>query len=293
MKKLLACTLALTMTAAMLTACGSTDDSSSSKAAATTTTTTAETTTTTEATTTTAAESAAESTADSATESGAAEEAKDISEMPATLASIDTASVKFKTDMNAEDFVAPMAEKDWDGTDESHVNLTIEEVAGVPMVKCEVLDVNDAGTGYKIPKIRFNMAKLFEGQEEDLEKIFTVKADVVTKAVGNFTADDGTESLVPGNFMGAFCTQTGADPEELSWNDLYDFGESEWTSEWGSYELTMRPGIKAGVATFSNTTTEQYVTIMRWSIPNDACFYIADLTFEDEDGNVILCKNFQ
>ena len=59
----------------------------------------------------------------------------------------------------------------------------------------------------------------------------------------------------------------------------------------GSYELTMRPGIKDG-ATFVNSTEPQYVSLMRWGIPNQADFYIADLRFEDEDGNVIACANF-
>lgn len=291
MKKILACTLALTLTGAMLTSCGGSDDSSSSKAAttATTTTTTAETTTTT--TTAATEESVAESTAESTGDSAAAE-AKDISEMPETLKNYDEASLKFSTDKTAEDYgFAAMAENDYDGTDESHVELAVEEVAGIPMMKVTILDKDEYDT-WKIPKVRFDMSKLFEGQTEDLPKIFTVKMDVVSKAVGTFTADDGTESLVPGNFMGAFVTQTGEDLDSLSWNQLYEFGEAEWTSEWGSYELVMRPGIKPN-AVFVDTDTPQYLTIMRWSIPNDACFYIADIRFEDEDGNVILCKNFQ
>lgn len=290
MKKFLACALALTLTSAMFASCGSSDDSSSSKAeAATTTTTTTAATTTTEATTTTAAESTADSTAASGTESEG-DAAKDISEMPATLKNYDEASVYFKKDMDVASIVEPFAEKDYEN-DESHVNLSVEELAGVPMLKVEVLD-QDPDTGdYKLPKIRFHMEKLFEGQEADLEKIFTIKADVVTKAVGEFTGDDGVSSLVPGNFMGAFVTQPSTGDGNQSWNDLYDFGEAEWTSEWGSYELTMRPGIKDG-ATFVNTTDPQFVSIMRWSIPNQADFYIADLRFEDEDGNVIACANF-
>ena len=157
------------------------------------------------------------------------------------------------------------------------------------MLKVETLDQDNGN--YKIPKIKFHMEKFFEGHEADLEKIFTIKADVVTKAVGEFTGDDGTKSLVPGNFMGAFVTQPTTGEGENSWNDLYDFGEAEWTSEWGSYELTMRPGIKDG-ATFVNSTEPQYVSLMRWGIPNQADFYIADLRFEDEDGNVIACAKF-
>lgn len=209
--------------------------------------------------------------------------------MPATLKNYEEASVYFKKDMDVASIVEPFAEKDYEN-DESHVNLSVEELAGVPMLKVETLDQDDQGN-YKIPKIKFHMEKLFEGHEADLEKIFTIKADVVTKAVGEFTGDDGTKSLVPGNFMGAFVTQPTTGEGENSWNDLYDFGEAEWTSEWGSYELTMRPGIKDG-ATFVNSTEPQYVSLMRWGIPNQADFYIADLRFEDEDGNVIACANF-
>ena len=277
MKKFLACALALTLTSAMFASCGSSDDSSSSKAETTTTTTTAA--TTTEATTTTAApETTADSTAASGTESEG-EGAKDISEMPATLKNYEDASVYFKKDMDISSLVEPFSENDFED-DESHVNLSVEELAGIPMLKVEVLDQDEYGD-YKIPK----------GHEADLEKIFTVKADVVTKAVGEFTGDDGVSSLVPGNFMGAFVTQPAKDDGTNSWNQLYEFGEAEWTSEWGSYELTMRPGIKDG-ATFVNSTEPQYVSLMRWGIPNQADFYIADLRFEDEDGNVIACANF-
>ena len=242
MKKFLACALALTLTSAMFASCGSSDDSSS----------------------TAAPESTADSTAASGTESEG-EGAKDISEMPATLKNYEDASVYFKKDMDISSLVEPFSENDFED-DESHVNLSVEELAGIPMLKVEVLDQDEYGD-YKIPKIRIHMEKLFEGHEADLEKIFTVKADVVTKAVGEFTGDDGVSSLVPGNFMGAFVTQPAKD------------------------ELTMRPGIKDG-ATFVNSTEPQYVSLMRWGIPNQADFYIADLRFEDEDGNVIACANF-
>ena len=126
MKKFLACALALTLTSAMFASCGSSDDSSS-KAEAKTTTTTTTAATTTEATTTTAAP---DSTAASGTESEG-EAAKDISEMPATLKNYEEASVYFKKDMDVASIVEPFAEKDYEN-DESHVNLSVEELAGVP-----------------------------------------------------------------------------------------------------------------------------------------------------------------
>lgn len=300
MKKILASTLAILMTASMLTACGDSDTSSAASSKADTSSSAAADSAA-ESTADSAADSAAESTADSAAESTADSEdasseevaaPKDISEMPATLKNYDTASLKFTTDMNLEDFFGPFAEDKgkgaYDSTDESHIEFAVEEVAGVPMLKIKTLDQNKLGTGYKVPKVRFDMSKLFAGHEDVLPTIFTIKIDFVTKAVGNFKGDDGTESLVPGNFMGAVCTQPTDGKGGNSWNQLIEFAEAEWTSEWGSYEVKVRPGIKEA-AVFKDSTDPQYLSIMRWSIPNDADFYIADITFEDEDGNVIEC----
>jgi hypothetical protein len=317
MKKILACTVAALLAGSMMTACGSEDDTTSSTATTTTTTTAAESTeesTADESTEDSAAESTAdesaadaESTADESAadaESGTdesaadgedgegdeeAEQPKDISEMPATLADLDTASLTFDTSMDPADFVKCMAENDWEGTDESHCDFSIEEVEGIPMLRVQVLDLNDAGTAYKIPKIQFDMTKLFAGQTDNIGKVFTIEIEFMTKAVGTFVnEDDGTEALVPGNFMGELVSQTGTDPDNLSWNELgAGIGDSEWTSEWGTYKYTVRPGI---MGAYESTDSVQYFTFMRWSIPNQADFYIADITFKDEDGNVLPCS---
>ena len=143
MKKLLASTLAILMTASLLTACGDSDDSSSSKAdsssAAASTSSAAEESSVAESTAASEAESTAESAAESSADSASEADApKDISEMPATLKNIDNASFTFTTDMNVEDFVGPFAEDKGNGaytsdTGESHVELTIEELEGIPM----------------------------------------------------------------------------------------------------------------------------------------------------------------
>jgi hypothetical protein len=205
--------------------------------------------------------------------------------MPATLQDLDTASLVFDTSMDPADFVKCMAENDWDGTDESHCEFSIEEVEGVPMLRVQVLDQNDAGTGYKIPKIQFDMSKIFEGKTDTLDQVFTVEIEFMTKAEGVFTADDGTESLVPGNFMGALVSQGGEDPDNLAWKELDNqISDSEWTSEWATYKYTVRPGL---LGPYSNVDTAQYFTFMRWSIPNQQDFYIVDITFKDENDNIL------
>ena len=285
MKKFLACTVATIIAASMMTACGSDDSKDSSSKAA-------------ESTTTTAASSAAESAAEeSAAEESAADESaaegdaaepKPISEMPATLQDLETASLVFDTSMDPADFVKTMNEANFEN-DESDVKFSIEEVEGVPMLRCQVLtlkDEEDPSLGYKVPKIQFDMSKIFAGKTDTLDKVFTIDIEFMTKAVGNFVSpDDGTESLVPGNFMGALCSQAGEDPDKLGWKELDNqISESEWTSEWATYKFSVRPGL---LGPFNAVDTPQYLTFMRWSIPNQADFYVADITFKDEDGNIL------
>ena len=134
------------------------------------------------------------------------------------------------------------------------------------------------------------MNEIFEGIEDKLPTVYTIKADVIYRAVGDFTADDGTQAHVPGNFMGGIAVQCITDPkkpESLSWTDSVagEVATSEWVSEWGYCELSAND-IPIWQA-FAESKDPQYFTFMRWSIPNDACFYIADLTFLDENGEVI------
>ena len=321
MKKFLAAALALTMTAAMFTACGD-DSSSSSKADSTAASSTAEASSA-EAPSVAEESSAADassadassadassadaSSADASSGDEAAEEPVDISEAAKSLANYDTASLKFTMNTKPELLVGDMAEMDttpdeddYYPNDESRCAYEMEEVAGVPMIKVTVRDLKDPEDpelGYKIPKIRFKMDKIFEGMEDKLPEVFTIKADVIYRAVGDFTGDDGQTAHVPGNFMGGLAVQAIKDPakpETLSWTAEVagEIATSEWVSEWGYCELKA-DAIPVWQA-YANSKDPQYFTFMRWSIPNDACFYIADLTFLDEAGNVIaIDKTFE
>ena len=288
MKRFLAYSLSLIIAASMLTSCGS-GDSSSSAASTTQATTTAGT----ELTTISEADSEQENSAssDKSAESTADSEKEDmprpISEMPETLKNYDKASVKFKYGMDISKIASALG--NGYSSDESHLKISVEKLGGIPMVRVQTLDKEENGSNYKAAKIHFNLAELFKGHTEDLPKIYTVKADIVTKAVSAFVDENG-EKMVPGNFIGKFCTQP-FNGSEITWNELYTFEEEEWVSTWGSYELVMKPGNVDG-ATFTDTTKNQYIAIMKWSMPNQADFYIADLVFEDIDGNVIACKDF-
>lgn len=354
MKRILAAALALSLSAAMFTACG--DDSSSSSAAETTTTTTAaasseassEEASSEEASSEEASSEEASSedaSSEDASSEGEGEQPVDISEAAKLLANYDNALVTFSADTDVDAIVKDMQEgfasikaavgyveagkddkgKDYDlekfnkvwgakgevygidatydsdyvkkvladdtadlqyiSGDESRCKYSVEEVAGIPMLKIEILDKYADGVNYLIPKPQFKLAEIFKGHEDLLPKVNVVKMDIIQKAVGEFTAEDGSSALVPGNLMGTLAVQAQKDGS-MTW-DQNDFAAADWVSEWVYVEASSKELLVWGTSDYSNTTDEQYVTIMRWGIPNDACLYIADIAFYDADGNPI------
>ncbi|MFT3950728.1 MAG: hypothetical protein QM689_01975 [Oscillospiraceae bacterium] len=277
MKKLTAVVLSVITAASVLSACGK--DKDDSKAATTTKATTPA--VTTAATTTAAVTTTAAATTTAATTTTVGETTTETWPVitPAAGALVFDDS---KMDLS---FVHAMAEKDYKGTDESHVKVSIAKYNGEKMLKVETLDQNLAKTGYKIPKLQFDMQTIFKGKEADLPKIAFIEIDAFYVAVGPFTSPStGEEAQVPGNFMGAIATQPyNASKETTDWKQLIDFSDSEWTKEWGYVQIEA----KSILGPFVETTEPQYLTIMRWSIPNDACFYIKDITFLDENKEVI------
>ena len=327
MKKFLACTVAAILAASMMTACGGSDSSSSSSSAAETTTTAAETEAPAEETTTTAAETEApaeETTTTAAAEESAAEETADAGSSDAqqidfvpiadlnkdgkTLKNLENASLKFAADTDVNAFVemfneevggAKPGDENYEG-DEAIVDFTVQEVGGVPMLKCNELlyePFASKSAPWQIPKIRFDMNKLFKGHEEDMEKIFTMKMDVVCIARDQKENDDGT--MLPVTVMwygGAF----GCNNNDVWDGNLVDYslvsnyflGDEEhpdwkpWCNQWAYTEVMARPGLK-DTAMFKKDNETNYVTFMAWKPGQHIDLYIADIVFEDEDGNVI------
>ncbi len=290
MKKICAAILALTMACTVMASCGNkTNDSSTAATTSSTEDSTEASAAESTAEESTATESTAESSADKKDES--LPPPKDISEMPGELKNQETASFKFSKDMNIDDFVSSMSANDFTD-DESHVKMSIVELEGVPMLKVETLDKDRRGENYKVPKIHFDISKLFKGKEDQLPKIFEIKMDIVTKAEGTIKNDEGEDCKVPAFVGGKFVTQpymkNDDGTDNNGWQELEEFGWSEWSSEWAAYELDIKPGIKED-AKFVNTTKPQYLALMKWSIPNKQDLYIANITFIDENGEVISC----
>ena len=217
MKKILAATLAVIMTAAVMTSCG--DNDSSSK---------------------TESKSDASSSAEVSSKVEESKNEQNNTSIAKALNNQETASLKFTKDMDTAEFCSRMNSDDG----EAQVEFSIEELDGVPMLKIKVLDKTDAGN-WKTPKIQLNMAKFFAGQESELPKIFTVKMDTIYKAAGAFHDEEtGEDKMVPGNFLGKVVTQPSDGNGSNSWNELLEYSFAEWENEWGYAELQIRPGIK-------------------------------------------------
>ena len=316
MKKLLAMALALTFTCAALSACGDTDSESSNDAnskAAEVSSSAADTESVADSTADdSAAESTAESTADSAAESAAestadnassddAPQPRDISEVSGDLKNYETASLKFTADSDIsmfEIFNEPV--KDADGNEklpgeegytgnEALVDMSVEELGGVPMLKLKqnyYAKNEDGSNVIQFLKIRCDMSKLFEGQEDKLADIFTVKMDIVCVAADEWVNVDDPSvppAMVPGWCGGAFGTNNNG-----KWNgNMIEWSVNEFTSTWAATDMKIRPGVKGGDAAFNKDNETNYLTFMTWGITHDVDVYIADIQFEDADGNVI------
>ena len=275
MKKILAAILALTMATAAFASCGSSDDSSSKAE-----------------TTSSASESKAEeSKADDAvskSEDGKDAKPKPVEEIATTLENQDTASITFNTNMKVEDFAESLGVNDYND-DETKVKLSIEELAGVPMLKIESLDKSRKGIP-KTAKVHLLMNKLFEGHEDVLPTIFSVDVELVTKAAEKVKDDDGNEKLAPAFFAGKIISQPyNEDEKTQKWEELEAYEGNEWVSEWSYKKVTGILGAKEA-SKFVNTKEPQYFAFMQWRAhENFDDLYIANITFYDEAGNVIPC----
>lgn len=235
-----------------------------------------------------------------------------ISSIKDSLKNYDGASLTFAADTDVTQFaeifdqeVSGKKPSDLDKTyegDEAFVDFSVQDVGGVPMMKMEQVlfaDPDDRGK-YTIQnvKVRFDMKKLFAGHEDELKNIFTIKADLVAIGRNQQEYDTGLMSpvCVPW-YGGAFGTDNMDEDGTDHWNgNLIEYSMSSlasaegdtvpWSNQWAYTEAKIRPGLKED-AILSADYAESYVTLMAWKVTSRMDFYIADLVFEDADGNVI------
>lgn len=173
---------------------------------------------------------------------------------------------------------------------ESNCNLSIVPLNGDPKLKVEVLDQDPKTGEYMIPKLVFDLPALVG--LENVSKIDHVAVDFDCEAKGTWLNDDGTESLVVGNFLGTIggviASEERRDADgkltQTTWAQQ-DFECMNWDAETAYFHVETKSQVIPAKRYASDEGTT--LVIMRWAQKNQVDFYIDNLTFYDEDGHSI------
>ena len=179
--------------------------------------------------------------------------------------------------------------------DECDVELSIVDLDGDKKLKVHALR-EDASKDYGVVKLVFNLPEMLG--VENVGNIGHISVDFTCIANETWKNDDGSESLVVGNFLGALAgniaSEQGKDADgnviQNTWANHYEFAYQDWEHEEGSWRCeTDIPALLPanGYAANDEGTT---LVIMRWGQANDVDFYIDNLTFYDKDGNSMPVK---
>lgn len=264
MKKMLAMLAAVTMMGALVSCGKDTADSSNAETSAPET-------------------SAAETSAESSEESS--EEESSVSDpLPRDVGPIDANAVTF------EDDDLRTAHQMCGGSDECDIELTVADLDGDKKLKIHPVRDDDS-KDYGVVKLVFDLPNMVGA--ENVANIGRVTVDFTCIANGTWINDDGSESLVVGNFLGTVAGQLagekGKDDEgnliQNTWAQS-DFAYDDWEHSEGSWRCeTTFPINNIPANSFAANDPASALVIMRWGQKNDVDFYIDNITFYDKDGN--------
>lgn len=262
MKKLLAILSALTMLGALVSCGKDTADSSS-----------------------TAESSAPETTAAESSQEESSEEESSASEpLPREAGPIDANAITF------EDGELYTCRQVNGGGDECDIELSVVDLDGDKKLKVHALR-DDPAEKFGVVKIVFNLPELLG--LENVGNIGHISVDFTCLANEMWKHEDGTETLVVGNFLGALAGNlasekaTDADGNLIQneWATHYEFEYQEWEHSEGTWRCETDVPALLPVNGYAANDAGTTLVIMRWGQENDVDIYIDNLTFYDKDGN--------
>ena len=180
-----------------------------------------------------------------------------------------------------------------EGGDEADIELSVVDFEGDKKLKVHVLR-DDPDSDFGVPKIVFNLPQMIG--KERVGDIAHISVDFT--CVGNelWKNDDGSESLVVGNVLGALAgylaSEKGKDADgnitQNTWATHYEFKHEDWEFPEHTWRIeTDVPGNKIPANGYAANDEGTTLVIMRWPQKNDADFYIDNITFYDKDGKSI------
>lgn len=232
------------------------------------------------------AESAAESSeAEEAGDAESSEEESSVSDpLPRDVGAIDPNAITF------DDGDLHTLHQMGGGGDEGDVELSVVDLDGDKKVKVHSLR-DDPSADFGVVKVVFNLPEMLG--VENVGNIGHISVDFTCIANGTWTNDDGSESLVVGNFLGALAgnlaSEQGKDADgnvtQNTWATHYEFAYQDWEHSEGSWRCeTDVPALLPANGYAANDAGTTLV-IMRWAQKNDVDLYIDNVTFFDKDGN--------
>ena len=234
----------------------------------------------------TSAEESAEETVSEPESSDAAEETP--AEPPTRdVGGIDPNAITF------EDGALYTAHQMGEGGDEADIELSVADLEGDKKLKVHTLR-DEPSAKYGVPKIVFNLPQMIG--KERVGDIAHISVDFTCIANEMWKNDDGTESLVVGNFfgglMGNLASEKGKDADgnitQNTWATHLEFKQEDWENAEHTWRIeTDVPGNKIPANAYAANDEGTTFVIMRWQQENDVDFYIDNITFYDKDGNSI------
>ncbi|MBR5371667.1 MAG: hypothetical protein IK130_05565 [Oscillospiraceae bacterium] len=178
------------------------------------------------------------------------------------------------------------------GGDEAPVELSLVDFDGDKKLRVRVL--RQDGEDFQVPKIVFNLGELIGA--ENTGKIGHISVDFTTLAREEWQNDDGTASVVVGNFLGALAgniaKEKGKDADgNLTQNDWATHKEFSY-QDWDNFGHTWRceadiPALMVASNGYAENNDAATLVIMRWGQKNAVDFYIDNISILDKEGKAI------
>ncbi len=225
-----------------------------------------------------------ETTAAETSEESSEEESSVSDPLPRDVGPVDANAITFDDDDMCT------AHQMGDGNDECDIELSIVDLDGDKKLKLHPLKA-DTDAEYGVVKLVFNLPQMLG--LENVGNIGKISVDFTCIANGTWINDDGSESLVVGNFLGtvggSIASEKGYDEEDNLIQNTWaqtDFSYQDWEHSEGSWRCeTVIPFKNLPANGYAANDEGASLVIMRWKQKNDVDIYIDNLTFYDKDGN--------
>ncbi len=178
------------------------------------------------------------------------------------------------------------------GGDEADVELQLVNLDGDTKLRVRPVR-EDATKDYGVPKIVVELPALLG--LENVGNIGHISVDFTCVARDEWQNDDGSKSLVVGNFLGALAgniaSEKGVDDEgnlvQNTWANHMEFAFDDWVNYAHSWRAETKIPAALPANGYAANDEGTSLVIMRWGQKNSVDFYIDNVSFLDKDGKPI------